>query len=162
MAACNNGYIQQQHTLQLMSYMGFKAITCKDQRCYTALLHYALWLQIYQNKSGIIRTPMVSTYLAIGFNIFILSLEFLPGVENSTCIALQTQIYLITNRLGSWQAKGGSYATFVGSLIVQIKSHNFKVLPTLLRFRRSCSWFCNRTSCSCHAFIQFRLECGKT
>jgi hypothetical protein len=101
-----------------------------------------------QNKSGVIGKPMVSTYLAIGFNIFILSLEYFNGVENS--IALQTQIYLITNRFGS-----GSYATFVGSLIVQIKNHNFKALPTLLGER-------NRTSCSCHAFIQFGLECGKT
>jgi hypothetical protein len=38
MAAYNNGYIQQQHTLQLMSYVGFKAIKCKDQTCYTAVL----------------------------------------------------------------------------------------------------------------------------
>jgi hypothetical protein len=80
---------------------------------------------------------MVRTYLAIGFNILILSLEFLNGVENS--VALQTQIYLNTNRFGSWQAKGGSYATFAGSLIVQIKNRNFKALPTLLRFRRACS-----------------------
>ena len=76
MAAYNNGYSQQQHTLQLISYLGFKAIKCKEQTCYTAVLCLmALKLNsltnstVYQNKSGIIGKPMVSTYLAIGFNI---------------------------------------------------------------------------------------------
>jgi hypothetical protein len=78
---------------------------------------------------------MVSTYLAIGFNIFILSLEYLNEVENS--ITLQTQIYLITNRFGSWQAKGGSYATFDGTLIVQIKNHNFKSATHPLKIQES-------------------------